>query len=476
MIDTDVASILVIDDDTAFAETICELVEQEGYRLARASTLREGIDLLKEDDFDLVLLDVYLPDGNGLAAIPRIQSAPSAPEVIIMTAFGDPDGADLALKNGAWDYLEKTPEINSIMLPILRALQYREARTSAPQAELYTRAGILGNSGLVRSCLEFMARVAPTDTSVLIKGETGTGKELFARAIHENSRRRKGPYIVVDCASLPSNLIGSALFGHERGAFTGADRTHEGLVRQAHGGTLFLDEIAELPLDMQTAFLRVLQEHRFRPLGSAKEMESNFRLLAATNRNIEEMTQQGRFRSDLFYRLGAAVLTVPPLREHPEDITELAMAYLSNLCARSQVPMKGFSPDFLEVLFRYDWPGNVRELFHVLETTFAGTHGETILFARDLPLDVRRKAREDFHEKSAAMPMEHGRVEVHHHASYPTLQDARNEAADRAERHYIENLLNMTGGAMKRALALSGLSRSQLYRLMKKHGLRRFDR
>jgi len=465
------ASILIIDDDTGFAGMLGEIFGQEGFRAVTAGTLKDGMMRLAGEDFDLVLLDVRLPDGNGLDALPRIKSVRSFPEVIIMTGFGDVGGARLALRNGAWDYLEKTSGTDSILLPVIRALQYREARTPSPRAVLFTRSGIRGKGQRIAACLDFVARVAPTDAAVLIRGETGTGKELFARAIHENSRRSRGKFVVVDCAALSPGLAGSILFGHDRGAFTGADRVHQGLVKEAHGGTLFLDEVAELPLEMQTVFLRVLQEHRFRSLGGRNDETSDFRLVAATNRNLEGMEREGRFRSELLFRLGALVLTAPPLRECREDIAELSMLHLASLSARYSVPCKGLAPDFLESLLLYNWPGNVRQLFHVLERAFAEALDETVLFSRDLPLEIRLKARETSQRPPDPGTSESSPVSEKAPGNEPFLRfrDARNEAIAQAEREYIGRLLEVTGGDVKRAVALSGLSRSQLYRLIKKY-------
>ncbi len=473
------ARVLVIDDDEMFSRMICDLVEDRGHLVQREETLESGLDILRKGHFDLVLLDVRLPDGNGLNYIPQIQTSTSAPEVIIMTAFGDRDGAELAIKNGAWDYLEKASGLNALALPIIRALQYREAKMLSKTPRVFNRSGILGNSPSIRSCLEFAAKVSSSDTSVLITGETGTGKELFARAIHENSDRRKMNFVTVDCAAMPPNLVESALFGHEKGAFTGADKPSEGLLKQADDGTLFLDEIGELPIDIQKSFLRVLQERRFRPVGGTREIESRFRLIAATNRDLNHMAEEKLFRTDLLFRLGTSTLRLPPLREHREDITELSMAHSSLLCSRYALPLKGFSPDFLEVVFEYSWPGNVRELFHAIETAFAAAGREPTLFSKHLPIDLRLKARkeqEQAHLDKASN--DYGKkdtAEFDYFSEQPhsTLQEARAEAVAAAEKKYVTELLTHTGGDLKAACRCSNLSRSQLYRLMQKHRIRR---
>ncbi|WP_231039182.1 sigma 54-interacting transcriptional regulator, partial [Nitratidesulfovibrio oxamicus] len=244
---------------------------------------------------------------------------------------------------------------------------------------------IVGVSTAIRRCLDVVAEAAGSDAAALVTGETGVGKELFARAIHDNSPRAAAPFVAVDCASLPRSLVGSILFGHRKGAFTGADSNRDGLVLQADRGTLFLDEVGELPLSMQKMFLRVLQEHRFRPVGGRTEITSDFRLIAATNRNLEDMVERNTFRSDLLYRMRTVVVSIPPLRERCEDVTALAGHYLPRIWARFALPEKDISPDFHETLLAYHWPGNVRELIHTLERAALAAQDAPKLFARHLP-------------------------------------------------------------------------------------------
>jgi CheY-like chemotaxis protein len=298
------AKILVIDDDSAVAEAILNVVRSAGHEGAGESTLQRGLNRLQEDPFDLVFLDVNLPDGSGLDTLPQIQSAASSPEVIIVTGFGDPDGAELAIKNGAWDYLSKPLSVLSIRLPLERALLYREKKMGARPLMAVSREGIIGESPRLKPCFDSLAQAAASEANVLITGETGTGKELFAWAIHRNGARRDRNFVVVDCAALPETLVESTLFGQLKGAFTGADKPRDGLIKQANGGTLFLDEVGELPISLQKVFLRVLQEKRFRPVGGGPEVASDFRLVAATNR-------------DLATRRGGAIQRGPPAS--PED-------------------------------------------------------------------------------------------------------------------------------------------------------------
>jgi DNA-binding NtrC family response regulator len=278
--------------------------------------------------YDVIFLDVRLPDGIGLDAIQKIKANSSAPEVVIITGEGDPNGAELAIQYGAWDYIEKPPSVQSVILPLVRALQYRTEKKDAQKPLMIKRDNIIGNSPQLLRSLKKLARAAQSQASVLIEGETGTGKELFAMAIHQSSSRSGKNFVVVDCAALPETLVESVLFGHAKGAFTGADQAKEGLVKQADQGTLFLDEIGELPLSLQKAFLRVLQEQRFRPIGGGSEVNSDFRLIAATNRDLDRMVQEKQFRQDLLFRIRSLVITLPPLRERPEDINQGAFTRL----------------------------------------------------------------------------------------------------------------------------------------------------
>jgi two-component system NtrC family response regulator len=314
--------------------------------------------------------------------------------------------------------------------------------------------------------METLANVAASDMSVLVVGETGTGKELFCRAIHENSARSNKEMITIDCAALPPSLVEGVLFGHEKGAFTGADHTHEGLIKLAHGGTLFLDEVGELPLSVQKAFLRVLQEHRFRPIGGKKEIESDFRVVAATNRDLDQMAKAGQFRDDLLYRLRSMTLLLPPLREHPEDIQDLILWYLSKLSTRYCTEMKGFSPEFIETMEAYSWPGNIRELINTLDQTYASARQEPTLYRKHLSEHIRiHFAR----TKLISSDLKESKNKVYSES----FRERRSAVLQDTEFRYLTDLLSETAGNVKEALALSGLSRPRFYALLKKHGISR---
>lgn len=328
---------------------------------------------------------------------------------------------------------------------------------------------IVASSQQLSACLKSLQEAASTDASVLLCGETGTGKELFARAVHRYSARAKGNFVAIDCTVLPESIVSSLLFGHEKGSFSGADKTCEGLIRQAHHGTLFLDEVGELSPTLQKAFLRVLQEHRFRPIGNHAEVESDFRLVAATNRDLLQSVEHGQFRRDLFYRLHSCLIELPPLRSRTDDIQSLALYYVDRLCQRHGFCAKQLTPDFIMSLCAYPWPGNVRELINTLEQTLFMAKQETILFARHLPQHIRvQVARSVFTSRHLIDSRESSRP-ADEQRSLPPLQDFRSGVFSMAEKHYLASLVQHAGQNVSQACQLSGLSRSRLYSLLKKH-------
>ncbi|UIJ37854.1 sigma-54 dependent transcriptional regulator [Desulfobaculum bizertense] len=474
-------NILVIDDDQEVCGTMKSLLTRMLLHCETVSTLRGGLEKLRSQNFDVVFLDVRLPDGNGLDALGEIKALEDSPEVIILTGQGDPDGAELAIQGGVWDYLVKPTPIKQTMLSVQRALKYREEKRAESPVVAMNLDNMIGYSSGMHRIFDLMAQSARSLSATLITGETGTGKELTARTIHENSGRRTGRFVVLDCASLTETLVESTLFGHRRGAFTGADKDRTGLIKMADGGTLFLDEIGELPLNVQKSFLRVLQEKRFRPVGSLQEETSDFRLIAATNRNLENRVHEGKFREDLLFRLKTIAIELPPLRERIEDIKPLSLHHITRLCEQYKVPVKGFGSDFFEVLGSYRWPGNVRELFNVLERAFVASGQEKTLYAMHLPQDIRIKvakatlgeAREDGAAEGPQSPLE---------------QEARSAAAgleslmtgdlpdlrmfkSLMEKQYLQTLIERCGGDLNQILRISGLSRSHYYALLKKSGL-----
>ncbi len=482
------AKILIIDDDELLSELLARRLRAFGHTIERAETLSAASGFFARESYDLVLLDVNLPDGNGLDSLPEIQETSGMPEVVIITGEGDPDGAEAAIRSGAWDYVEKGGSLSSVLLPVTRALQHRELKKNQDPLLLLQRGGIIGESPMMRSCLVQVYRAAQSDIGVLISGETGTGKELAAWCVHANSARADGSFVVVDCAALPENLVESLLFGHVKGAFTGADKDRDGLIRQADGGTLFLDEVGELPLSLQKAFLRALQEHRFRPVGCEKEVESDFRLVAATNRDLDQMAQDGQFRKDLLYRVRTALIELPPLRNRQDDIQLLANHFLDRLSTRHGVLRRSMSAEYLSALKSYDWPGNVRELLSCIERSVAAAGSLPVLEPNHLPQGIRvsalrsriRPASTPLKDTPLEMPKTPEPVRIVETTGmpseslqnledgkgvFPSLDDIRVDS----DRRYLQSLMNHCKGDIREACYLSGLSRSRLYALLSKH-------
>jgi two-component system NtrC family response regulator len=336
------------------------------------------------------------------------------------------------------------------------------------------RDGIIGTTPQIVACLDLVAQAAGSLVNVLITGETGTGKELFAKAVHRNSSRSDKNFVIVDCGALPQTLIESLLFGYEKGAFTGADRPTSGLIGRANGGTLFLDEVGELPMSIQKAFLRVLQERRFRPIGGKQEIESDFRLVAATNRDLNDMVHKGSFRKDLLYRLNSLIISLPPLRRHPDDITDLARYFLAKSCDTLGLENKGLSPEFLQMLRDYDWPGNIRELENSLEEALIKAQEDPILFPLHLPAPIRiRSASAGLDPERKPLPDEGQEPKDCGEPLLPTFQDIRERTLAEMERNYFNQLLEAAKGSIKEACRISGLSRNRLYIYLKRHQINR---
>lgn len=473
------AKILVIDDDVIMCNFLCELGRRMGHEVTYALSIEEGKREAMSRPLDVVFLDVRLPDGNGLDHLPVIRQTPGIPEVIIITGAGDPDGAELAIRSGAWDYVQKPASRDALGLSITRAIEFHRHKvaqrltdTNGGGVKALKREGIIGDSPGMMACMDVLAQAASSGANVIITGETGTGKELFAWAIHNNSSRAGKPFVVVDCAALTETLVESVLFGHEKGAFTGADKTQSGMIKQANGGTLVLDEVGELPLSVQKSFLRVLQEHRFRPIGGQEEVRSDFRLIASTNRNIDQMVEQGQFRKDLFFRLRSLTVELPPLRERLEDIKALAIYHMTKLCERYGTGTKGLSPEFVDALVKHNWPGNVREFVHAMETAIIAAGPEPVLFPTHLPVHIRVQVARQTVKRSVPSGTA-SRETVGRPEKLPTLEDVRKAAVAEAEKDYLLRLLSLPGTGIKDICRLAGLSRSQLYVLFKRYGIAR---
>ncbi|MDD2466762.1 MAG: sigma-54 dependent transcriptional regulator [Desulfobulbus sp.] len=468
------ARILIIDTDEPFINTLCGEINHMGHQVAVERTLGEGLKNATANPVDVIFLNAEMDDGSGLEALPLLIETASLPEVIILTDAADADQAEHAIKLGAWDYVERPATTRSMALSLVRAIQYRAKKNLHPphsSLNKETREEIVGDSSQMRRCLDRLALSADSDANVLISGETGTGKELFAWAIHNNSNRAGRRFVVVDCASLPETLVESILFGYERGAFTGAEKNQSGLIKRADGGTLFLDEVGEMPLSVQKSFLRVLQEHKFRQIGGGAVLRSDFRLIAATNRDLNKMVHLHRFRKDLLYRLRAFTIELPSLRERLGDVHQIAFHHVAKFCESYQQPIKSFSPDFFEFLERYEWPGNIRELVNALERAVAAARQEPVLFPKHLPIYIRvnlaRASVEQDPEIRENIVIGKTRAE---NTPLPSLVDLREAAMSELEQGYLQDLM-LRATTMQEACAISGLSRSRLYALLKKYSL-----
>jgi len=377
------ARILIVEDDASMREVLSFFLSNEGYQIQAVESGEAGLELLKEESFDLVMTDLKLGGISGLEVLQGVKTVSEAIEVIIITAYSTVETALDAIKKGAFDYVGKPFKLNELSLIIKKALEKRELflenqRLRGELQERYRFSNIIGQSRKMQRVFDVIRRVANTRTTVLISGESGTGKELVAKALHFNSSRAKQHFIVVNCGAIPETLLESELFGHVKGAFTGAHTTKKGLVEEADKGTLFLDEVGELPQTMQVKLLRFLQERKFRPVGGTQEIPVDIRVLAATNKDLEKEVKEGRFREDLFYRLNVIRIILPSLRERKDDIPYLLGHFLKKFSEEKGSTVRSFSQEVIKILYSYDYPGNVRELENIVEYSVALTQDEII--------------------------------------------------------------------------------------------------
>jgi two-component system response regulator GlrR len=446
------ARLLVVDDRVAIRHLLKLRLEAADYAVTVTQTARDTVEQAAEETYDLALVDVGSKEQNELVVLQELLERRPGLPVIIMTAHATIASAVATTKAGAFDYLAKPFDMTQLLQRIENALEVRRLRVRLEQlraamCERYQSADIIATSEPMQQLLQQVVRIAPTDSTVCVYGESGTGKELIAKAIHATSRRAPGPFVAIDCGAIPADLLESELFGHLRGAYTGADRARQGLLQQADGGSLLLDEIGELPLALQVKLLRVLQEREFYPLGAAQPTRVNVRLIVATNRHLQQQVAEGKFREDLFYRIHVLPLMLPPLRERPTDIVPLAQHFLRRVAQEVNKDVRDFTPEALQRLLQYDWPGNVRELANVIERAVVLT--PTTLITPDLLLLGKLEtlpARSD-------MRM--------------TLRTARRNF----ERQYLIQVLTTGKGSMTEAAKLAGKDRTDLYRLVRKHGL-----
>jgi two-component system response regulator HydG len=446
--------ILVVDDEESHRIMLRAVLGAEGYAVTEAADGTEAVTAVGKEAFDVILLDIRMTKMDGIEALGEIRKISPLVPVLIMTAYASVKTAVEALKAGAFDYLTKPLDIEELKILIDKAMDHYHLR--AENLILKERLGdrfdfsrIIAASPKMKTLLETLAMVAPSDATVLIMGESGTGKEVIANAIHHNSPRAGEPFIKVSCAALPETLLESELFGHEKGAFTGAVARREGRFQLAHRGAIFLDEVGEMSPALQTKLLRVLQEKEFEPLGSARTIKVDIRVIAATNRDLEKEVKEGRFREDLYYRLNVVPLVLPTLRERREDIPLLADHFLALFREKNRKPIKAISGKALDLLVRYDWPGNVRELENVIERAVILSRDE-VLFPADLPPQIRMLS-EGVEEAGFVIPT--------------------GMSLDEMERALIVKTLDETGGNRTRASEILGINRRTLQNKLKQYGL-----
>ena len=446
--------ILVVDDEESHRIMLRAVLQEEGYGVAEASDGPEAIRAVEQEPFDLVLLDIRMTTMDGIETLTEIRKISPFVPVLMMTAYSSVKTAVEALKAGAFEYLTKPLDVEELKILVEKALEHYHLREE--NLVLKERLGdrfdfskIIGRSKKMKDLFESLSLVAPTDATVLILGESGTGKELVANSLHQNSPRAGQPFIKVSCAALPETLLESELFGHEKGAFTGAIARRDGRFQLAHRGTIFLDEVGEMSPPTQTKILRVLQEKEFDPLGSARTIKVDVRVIAATHKNLEKEVKEGRFREDLFYRLNVVPVSLPPLRDRKEDIPALANHFLSRFREKNRKDIKDFSGKAMDLLIRYEWPGNIRELENCIERAVIMARGEVIAPA-DLPPPIQALAQ----EKEASGP---------HFPAGISLQET--------ERALILKTLEDTGGNRSRAAEILGINRRTLQIKLKEYGI-----
>lgn len=446
-------TILVVDDESTITEALNVILTEAGYRVLTAQDFAESTAILSQTPIDLVITDLCLPDGTGIDVITHVKSETPETEVILMTAHGSVDITIEAIKRGAYYYLEKPYAPDRLYTLVNRALEFgtlkREnellKRTLSGDAETF---GMIGRNPKLQQIIQTIRTTAPSDASVLIEGESGTGKELIAGAFHAQSHRSSGPFIQINCSAIPHELIESELFGYQKGAFTGADRDKRGLIEAANGGTLLLDEIAEMPAHLQTKLLRVLQERKLRRLGDEREINVNFRLLSATNRNTSALLDDGVLRKDLYFRISTIKITVPPLRERLDDVPLIARHFLERFNLQYERSIRSLSQETVMRLLRYSWPGNIRELESVIERAVLFCPGNQVM-PECLPEEFQRSR---FSNSSFVIP------------PLVPMQEIEREA--------ILQTLERTSGNIRRSAQILQFPRPTFYRKLKKLGIK----
>jgi len=447
------ADVLLVDDEKSVRSTLAIMLNKSGYSVDEAGSGPDALGLMKDRIFDLLITDLKMEPMNGLELLKKTKHTNPSTEVIMMTAFGTVESGVEAMKLGAYDYIQKPFEKDEFLLLVEKALERKALISEVEQLqnelrEKYSFENIIGNSNEMMEVLSMVSKVAKTDSTVLITGESGTGKELVAKALHVNSRRKNRAFVTINCGALPENLQESELFGHVRGAFTGAMRDKRGLFQEANGGTLFLDEIGEMAPPTQVKLLRFLQDGEIRRVGENEPIHVDVRLIAATNQDLEKLIEEGQFREDLYYRLNVIPIHMPPLRERKDDIALLVKHFLTQHHAKGNTKITDVSPEAMEIITNYEWTGNVRELENVIERAVVLASG-TVLQQEDLPQSVQREKR----VKGGSDLQLEGR----------TLEEL--------EKHYILKTLDAHDWNQKKASELLGISTTTLWRKLKSYGI-----
>lgn len=461
--------LLIVDDEPELLKSCVRLLQKSGANIFTASDGREALQIMAAERPGVVLTDLRMPGMDGMELISRCLALDKDTLVILITAYGNVETAVQAVKNGAFDFIMKPFSADYLRISVDRALHQRSLlrQNRDLQGQLsrqYSFSRIIGKSPVMQKVFEFSRKIAATDSSILITGESGTGKELLARAIHLHSQRADKPFVPIDCASLPENLMESELFGHEKGAFTGALTYKQGLLESADGGTVFLDELGEIPLNLQAKLLRVLQERTFRRIGGTKERCVDIRILAATNRDLQELVQTRAFRQDLYYRLNVIRVELPPLRERTGDVLLLAKAFINEL-GRSR-GILGFSPQVEQLLERYSWPGNVRQLRNTIEWSVTIAAGKLVQ-VEDLPPEITDAVLES--DLTWGLPSAANIPPDYEDLSFSR---AKQQAINVFEHDYLTHLMAKSSNQMGKAALKAGIDRKTLYRLLKKHHMK----
>ncbi len=466
--------ILIIDDEQPIRFALRGILEDEGHTVLEAGSAEDGLLLVAQDQPDLIFLDIWLPSMDGLTALERLGAEyPSLP-VVMISGHGTIETAVSAIRLGAYDFIEKPLSLEKVLLVTTRALEMGELRRKnrALHTSLPTQDELVGASPVMKGFLEQFEKVAPTNVWVLLTGENGTGKELAARALHAKSGRSHEPFIAVNCAAIPEELIESELFGHEKGAFTGADASRVGRFEMAHKGTLFLDEIGDMSLRTQAKILRILQEQTFERVGSTRSITVDVRVIAATNKNLEDAIAQGQFREDLYYRLRVMPLHLPPLRERGQDLLLLLETFLYHLSKQHGCKAPQFDKNALALLEQYEWPGNVRELRNFVERVVILHAGKTIT-KRDLPTEMRPECHENLCKTPLKLEQHNQDNTLESKNFFDQLLNEQDFKKARAafEASYLTHNLEACGGNVTRLAETVGLERSYLHRKLKNFGI-----